>query len=149
MDTAFFFQVWDIYQSHWGQEEQRELKKQHSARQLEKVLRKSHRMKGVYFMHHLLRMLWEDETNQEDNQEELLDIIRSMGMACMGEEDTCDNSMDPYTRMMEDVHVYHEPCCLSVEQRQWLSLRKPKPPYHTCNNIYGLSAILVLPYYAI
>lgn len=152
MDTTFFFKVWDIYQTYWGREEQQELKKRHSARLLETLLRNSHRMKGLYYMRHVLEMMWDYDDNNDDSyvfehQQELLHAIKSMGKACMGEEDLCDSLMDPYTRMMNDVHVYHHFCYLSVEQRQWMSLRKPQCAYsnETKDHIYSLSALLVLP----
>lgn len=143
MEAAFFFKVWDIYQAHWGREEQQQLKKRHSARRLENLLRKSQRMKGVYRMHHLIRMMWETE---DAHPEELLHLLKMMGKACMGEEDLCDHQMDPYTRMLKGLHIYHPPSCLSVEQRQWQSLRKPLFTHlHADTPVYGLSAILVLP----
>ena len=152
MDTTFFFKVWDIYQTYWGREEQQQLKKRHSARLLETLLRSSHRMKGLYYMRHVLEMMWDYDDNNDDSyvfehQQELLHAIKSMGKACMGEEDLCDSLMDPYTRMMNDVHVYHHFCYLSVEQRQWMSLRKPQCAYsnETKDHIYSLSALLVLP----
>lgn len=143
MDASFFFKVWDIYQSHWGHEEQRQLKKRNSASQLEKRLRKSLRMKGIYRMHHLLKMMWETE---DVPPEELLHLLKTVGKACMGEEDMCDHGMDSYTRMIEDIHIYHPSNCLSVEQRQWQSLRKPMSTHiGTDTPVYGLAAILVLP----
>lgn len=151
METSFFFKVWDIYQTYWGREEQQELKKRNSARLLETLMRNSHRMKGLYYMRHVLDMMWGYDDNNSpyvfEHQEELLHAIKSMGKACMGEEDLCDSLMDPYTRMMNDVHVYHHFCYLSVEQRQWMSLRKPQCTYsnETKDHIYSLSALLVLP----
>jgi hypothetical protein len=148
MDTTFFFKVWDIYQAYWGREEQRQLKKRHSARRLETLLRNSHRMKGLYYMRRILGMMWgdDDDTHVFEQQEELLHAIKSMGKACMGEEDLYDSLMDPYTRMMNNVHVFHHFCYLSVEQRQWMSLRRPKCAYgnDTKDCIYSLSALLVL-----
>jgi len=147
MDTAFFFKVWDIYQIYWGRQEQQELKKRRSARLLENLLRNSPRMKGLYHMHPILRMMW-DMNEDGQHQEEIFDAIKTLGKACMGEEDLCDNTLDAYTRMMNDVHVCHHFCYLSVEQRQWMSLRRSHLTYSNVNHdhIYGLSALLVLPY---
>lgn len=156
MDTCFFFKVWGIYQTHWGREEQQQLKKLHSARLLETLLRNSHRMRGIYYMREVLRMMWEDHGGDDEegddpylteHREELLYAIKTMSKACMGEDDLCDHLMDPYTRMMKGIHIHHQFCSLSVEQRQWMSLRRPQCAYNndTKDSIYGLSAILVLP----
>lgn len=101
-------------------------------------------MQGLYHMHVIMRMMWDNNMDQE----ELFDAIKTIGKACMGEEDLYDHSMDAYTRMMNDIHVHHHFCYLSVEQRQWMSLRRPTFPYNYENedSIYSVSALIVLPY---
>lgn len=149
MNKTLFFRVWGVYQIHWGRDEQMELKKRISARLLEDNLRKSQRMKGLYYMYEILRMMWEWKTEPDahERQVELFHAIRTFGKACMGEDDLYDERLDAHNRMTNNVHVCHKFCYLSVEQRQWSSMRRPRGSGRMVpeDRIYGVSAILVLP----
>lgn len=141
MDKTFFFKVWGIYYTHWGQEEQLEIKKRYSASLLEKKLKKSSSINALLYMFDILR------NDMFEYDYELLSAIKNMTRACMEEEDLC-LEQDPYTRMNSDFHMCHPFCVLSVSQRQWMSLRRSKGINSiklNDKNIYNLSAILVLP----
>ena len=105
-------------------------------------------MKGLYYMRNVLEMMWGNpvDSNIFQNRDELLYAVKTMGKACMGEEDIYDTKMDAYERMRNNIHIHHKFCYLTAEQRQWLSLRKPRGIYstHANHDIYGLSAIMIL-----
>jgi len=141
MDKEFFFRVWNTYHTHWGKEEQQEIKKRYSASLLEKKLKKSSSINALLYMFDIFR----DDIFEYDY--EVLRAIKNMSRACMEEEDLCEEE-DSYTRMNSDFHLYHHFGVLSVAQRQWMSLRKSRGANSivlTDENIYNLSAILVLP----
>lgn len=141
MDKNYFFKVWDIYQNYWGKEEQHQLKKITSANLLNKIFKKSRKLRALSTMRNLLSVLWEMDMFIHEN--ELLDTVRDMSEAFMGEEYT-DDEKDPYTRMQHCIHTYKQTCYLTVEEREWKNIQKPSV-FMTDPDIYNVSAILVLP----
>ena len=143
MDKIFFFQIWGIYQDHWGKDEQEFVKRKQSANLLKQTFSQSRKMRALFYMRNLLTVLW--EMNMFLHNNEVLDAVRDMSEVCLGEEEYEDVSgMDPYTRLVKGIHRVKPTCYLTMEEREWKNIQNPSI-YMTDVDIYSISALLLLP----
>lgn len=145
VDKQLFFKAWDIFQAHWGKEEQALLRVRCSARLLAQQLRNSAKMRALSSMLDMLRsMMWFDFMDLDD----IFDSVRNMAEACLEEEWNEEQwwNTAPFFRMQ---HHLHKPVGISspsIYQREWLHLGGPrmKQFFGTDESIYRVSALVAL-----
>lgn len=142
--------MWDIYQAHWGREEQYAFRKVHSARLLERCMNKSGKMKALSVMHNIIKVMWESELFVYS--QEVVRTIRDFVDACLGEEEDIDDETiclkDYSTRMRMGLHRSPKKSCVSTYHRAWNNI-KPffmvRSTTASRETIYRVNALLVLP----
>lgn len=149
MDKPDFFRVWDIYQAHWGREEQQALRKVYSARLLERCMKRSDKMKALRYMHHVLRVMWESELFV--HPQEVVRTIRDFADACLGEDDYDEETLclaDYSTRMRMGLHRSPKHSCSSIHHHAWKHIQSfliGRSTPASRETIYHVNALVVLP----
>lgn len=130
MEASFFLKVWDIYQEHWGRQEQLLIRSHVSARLLDTSFKRSDKMNSIQFMHNMLTVMWNMEFLNDKN--ELFSSIKDMASVCLGEE----------ALGVDDDHYN----CENVFHRQWVSLNRPIIHYmsNMDDSLYRVSALIAL-----
>lgn len=151
MDTTFFLRVWEIYQDHWGRQEQLLIRSIVSADLLHSRFRSSSKMRGLLYMHSILKIMWGMELFI--HKDEVFQCVRDMSDTCMGEDyEESMRKIDPIARMRDNIHLPCKQVCLDIYHREWLHVRGRNPHSHnifktftTDDSIYRVSALTVLP----
>lgn len=144
MDKSFFFNVWFIYNNHWGRQEQEMLKKKYYVRELHNKIEKIRQMSTPWY-HYQQLLLISDRFSIRD----MFIVIKSLSQIFAGEYTKYDVPDDPLHRIQNNIHIYHKYCRLSVKERQWKSLKRYGDSkyiyFHNTDSIYNVSAMVVLP----
>jgi hypothetical protein len=146
MDKSFFFHIWGIYYTHWGHQEQLLIKKKMTADLLIRTMKKSTSIKALCYMHNILSLMWGMKLFV--HPDELLVSVKNMANACMGENDNDSmRDIDPYTRMINNIHLPCREICQDIYLREWFNLQRPRISYTNMSmdeSIYRVSALIVL-----
>lgn len=155
MDTVHFFKAWDIYQTHWGRQEQRAIRSNVSAILLQSYFKRSSKMKALCYMHDIVKTMWGMEMFIDEM--EVFGSVIDMAEACMGEDYDEEHWLktDPSTRLCSQIHMPNKKSCLDIYHREWKHIKglhdkhrqHPAPLLINTTNesIYRVSAIVVLP----
>lgn len=124
MNKELFFNVWNVYQNHWGRDTQEYYKKHNSAHLLWMYFQNSANIKAFYRLANIFRSTC-NTSNMESLLKETFEHIKNISEACLREEQDSDNFrlIEPIQRMRYNIHLPIRSYCRDTYQREWCHLQ--------------------------